>query len=431
MSEMGTDAADAMRVGVVGLGFVGLTTALCLAEKGCLVRGYDAAPEKAAALRRGNVPFHEPGLPAALSRHLDGGFILADDLAGAVAGADYVFLCVGTPSDEEGGADLRPLLTVIEEMAAHLSRDSYPIVIVKSTVPPGTTDGPVRQTLAACGVRPDVDAGLVTMPEFLREGYAWRDALEPDRVVIGCAGEKTGRKASALAALFAGPTRLVSPSEAEFIKYLSNAFLATMISFSNEMAMFARAVGDIDVARAFRILHEDSRWHGRPAGMASYAFPGCGFGGYCLPKDSLALRKAMLDNGRPAEIISAVLSVNAEAKKDAARRIAAMTDDFSTPIGILGLSFKPGSDDVRDSPAAAIIAELEAEGYSTILAHDPMAAENFTRTYESRVEIVANAQEVVGRSRVIAIITAWPEYRNLEFFGKKLLDCRFLLSTGD
>jgi UDPglucose 6-dehydrogenase len=411
---------------VFGLGFVGLTTALCLAEKGYRLKGFDCDPAKAGRLAKGEIPFHEPGLGEALVRHVrDGRFSLAESFAEAAAGAEYAFLCVGTPAAPSGRADLSHLLAAAEMLAEAITPASQPTVFVKSTVPPGSTAGPVREALESGGLRLGQDFHLAATPEFLREGKAWEDANQPDRIVAGLADPGAEEPVRRLFGRFAAPLRLLTATEAEFVKYLSNSLLATLISFANEQALLARAIGGLDVAKTFRVLPEEHRWSGRPAGMTSYVFPGCGFGGYCLPKDVKALLALARDFGLEGDMLAAALRVNEQAKIDAARRISRAAGDPSKRIAVLGLSFKPGSDDVRDSPAAGVIGELLSLGYSRISAHDPEAMDNYAAAYGHRIEYGRDAAAIVDTADVVALLTAWPEYGELDLAGKNVVDCRY------
>ena len=413
------------RIAMFGLGFVGLTTALCLAEKGDSIKGFDCDSAKAERLARGEIPFLEPGLGEALVRHAGAGrFSLAAGPAEAAAGAEYAFICVGTPAGLSGRTDLSPVLAAAEMIGQAITPAIQPTVFVKSTVPPGSTAGPIREALEKGGLRLGRDFHLAATPEFLREGRAWEDANQPDRIVAGLADPGAEAPLRRLFGRFAAPLRLMTATEAEFVQYLSNSLLATLISFANEQAILARAIGGLDVARTFRVLHEDHRLSGRD-GLASYIFPGCGFGGHCLPKDVQAFLALARDFGLDGHMLAAALKVNGQAKIDAARRIALAAGDTSKRIAVLGLSFKPGSDDVRDSPAADIISELLSLGYSSIMAHDPEAMENYAAAYGHPIEYCRNAADMVARADVVALLTAWPEYGELDLAGKIMVDGRY------
>jgi len=416
-------------ISVIGLGFVGLTTALGFAEKGFRVRGYDRNPARLAQLAAGWLPFHEPGLPDALGRHLGDRFQIAADVGDAVRGATAIFICVGTPSGANGAADLTALLAAVDETVAAIDGTEPVVLVIKSTVPPGTTRdviAPALRALAAAAGKPFV--GLAANPEFLREGCAWDDFLRPDRIVVGIGDDRSWALLAEAYAGFAAPIERVTPTEAEFIKYLSNTLLATLISFANEMSMIAGRVGGIDIRRAFAILHGDRRWHGAPAAMSSYAYPGCGFGGYCLPKDTQAMAQLARRLGLEAGLLEQVIATNAAIKRAAVERIAAAATPDRT-IGVLGLSFKPESDDVRESPSRDIVAGLLAAGYRHIVVHDPMAMGNFAEAFGLPIDYAPSARAAVDRADVVVVATAWREYLDLLAVdpGKPIMDLRHCL----
>ncbi len=416
---------------VIGLGFVGLTTALGFAEKSFRVRGVDKDSRRLARLAAGQLPFHEPGLDDALRRHLGRGFLLAPGIAEAVRGSSLVFLCVGTPSGPDGDADLSILLQAAREVVAAIDGAPPVVLVIKSTVPPGTTRDVVAPLLRSLSDAAGESVALAANPEFLREGCAWDDFLRPDRVVVGVDDDRGWALLAEAYAGFAAPVERVTPTEAEFIKYLSNTLLATLISFANEMSMIAGRVGGINIRRTFGILHGDKRWHGAPADMASYAFPGCGFGGYCLPKDTQAMAHLARRLGIEAGLLEQVITTNAAIKHAAVDRIAAAAGPAQT-IGILGLSFKPESDDVRESPSRDIITGLLERGYRRIVAHDPMATANFAENYRMPIEYGQSAREVIDRSDVVVVATAWREYVNLltGVPDKPVVDLRHCLNSS-
>ncbi|TLM78025.1 MAG: UDP-glucose/GDP-mannose dehydrogenase family protein, partial [Actinobacteria bacterium] len=355
------------KVAVIGLGFVGLTTALGFAAKGHEVAGVESGERRRADLEAGRVPFHEPGLAEALADCLGDTFAVTGDLAGAVRGADAVFVCVGTPSGDDGAADLTHLDAAVAQVLDAVRDEAVkPVLVVKSTVPPGTTAGHVAGLVAGTGVP------VAANPEFLREGVAWDDFMHPDRIVIGCEDPRAAEVLQRLYDAFDADVCVVSLTTAEFIKYLSNTLLATLVSYANEMSMIADGLGDVDVPAAFRILHRDRRWSGHPAAMASYAYPGAGFGGYCLPKDTAALAARARMLGVEPRILDGVLAVNVAIAEHVADRIAEAAG--GGVVSLLGLAFKPGSDDVREAPTAAVVRALAARGVARLLAYDPMAA---------------------------------------------------------
>lgn len=416
-------------IAVIGLGFVGLTTALGLSEKGYRVYGYDADPEKMSYYRNGIVPFHEPGLKPALDRHINRRFILADRLEDAVRPAQIIFYCVGTPRSADGSVDLAYILEATGQTLRAIDRTDFKVLTYKSTIPPGTVRDAIIPFVEGLGYRVGCDVGVASNPEFLAEGRAWDDFINPDRIVIGTDEEQSARLLKEIYARFGAPVHTVSPTTAEFIKYLSNTLLATLISFANEMAMLADQVGDIEISRAFKILHQDKRWSGAPASMTSYVYPGCGFGGYCLPKDTEAMYMQGKAKGFEAQGLRHVLQVNERVKDFVVEKVAAETPASHT-IGVLGLAFKPNSDDVRDTPTKAIIQRLLDRGYGKIIAYDPLANDVFDRIYRLPITYAGSLHEIAQAADAFILLTAWDEFkRNRDLFaGKKLYDFRYCLS---
>ena len=415
-------------VAVVGLGFVGLTTALGFARKGFTVRGFDAAPRIIRNLRAGRLLFHEPHLPEQLKALAGKRFFICGSLAEAVADADVVFYCVGTPQSDSGAADVSFLRRAVSDTLTALPPNRKPTLVIKSTVPPGTTARSIVPLFAGAGRTIGRDVGLANNPEFLREGLAWEDFIRPDRVVIG-AGD--GLSFNAVAKLYRSfRTRVcrVTPGTAEFIKSVSNALLATLISFANETSMVADAIGGVDVKAAFRTLHLDRRWSGKPAKMTSYLYPGCGFGGYCLPKDVAALLHTARAAGVKANVLRGVISANDAIARHFVGKIVRATK-LRTRIGILGLAFKPGSDDVRETQAARIIELLLESGRKNIVAYDPMANESYRRVYRHPIRYADSLAKAIKQAEAIVVLTAWPEFRaaKKQFAGKPVFDGRYCL----
>lgn len=416
-------------IGVIGLGFVGLTTALGLSDRSYQVFGYDCNDQKMDLLKNGSIPFHEPFLTDALNRTLNKSFFLSPDYKVVVQNCSILIVCVGTPNADDGCVDLAPLFSALDGILNECHGQNFKTIVIKSTVPPGTCSEAILPFIQSRGFICGKDIGLANNPEFLREGFAWEDFTVPDRIVIGTEDENVALQLSDIYSVFNAPLFHVSLNTAEFIKYLSNTLLATLISFSNEMAMIANATGNIDIRKAFRILHQDKRWFGTPAQMTSYAYPGCGFGGYCLPKDSQALLSQAQKRGVAASLLQAVLTVNAEIKKSIAKEIMSRVSKLDT-IGILGLAFKPETDDVRESPAKDIVAMLIAEGYVNILAYDPLASDNFRREFGLPIQYADNRHEVFLRAECIVILTAWNEFRNSKIeCVKPVIDCRYFTHT--
>ena len=413
-----------MVVTVFGLGFVGLTTAVGFAEKGITVYGLDVDRQRMNTLKEGRLPFHEPGLDEALTRNLGKRFFLQEDAEAAIVESDCIYYCVGTPYGEGGEADLTYLYQAIDATLQACKDDKYRVLVTKSTIPPSTTSEKIIPYIEAQGYTVGRQLGVANNPEFLREGSCWADFMHADRIVLGVSDERTEQVLMKLYAGFDIPKFGVSLNTGEFIKYLSNTLLATLISYSNEMAQLADTIGEIDVAEAFRILHMDKRWGG--CNMSSYVYPGCGYGGYCLPKDTNAIYALGKTKGFDAQILKHVISVNDARPGYMTARIEEQVSKDSC-IGILGLSFKPESDDVRDTPAAKVISRLLADGYKNIMAYDPLAIEAFQQQYHLPIAYAASVQEVLERAEEIVVLTAWKEFADVPTRTKKsIIDCRYM-----
>lgn len=414
-------------VTVVGLGFVGLTTALGFAEYGQKVYGIEANPERLATIQSGKLPFFEPGLDEALEHHLNRNFIPTTDWEMAVRESDYVYYCVGTPCGEDGHADLTDLYSALEQTLAAIHDDRFRVLVTKSTIPPSTTEQRIIPFLRERGWQIPERLGVANNPEYLREGHCWEDFIHADRIVLGVSDARSEKMLRALYAKADAPVYSVSLNTGEFIKYLSNTSLACLISFANEMSRAADAIGGIDIANAFRILHMDKRW--QTGTIRSYFYPGCGYGGYCLPKDTNAFYASARRAGFDPQILKNVIKTNNSMPAAAAERIArAAGGDTKTCIGILGLSFNPGSDDVRDTPSAKIVGELNRMGYENIIGYDPVAMYEFQKHYDLKLQCRKTCEDVLGEADILAITTAWPEFRDLkERTEKPIVDCRYML----
>lgn len=413
-------------VTVFGLGFVGLTTALGFAHMGYRVYGIDVDTQRKKTLRDGRLPFLEPYMEEELQEHIGKELVVTEDIAAAVTDSRYVFYCVGTPYGASGNADLSYLFSAIDATLDAISDDTFRVLVTKSTVPPSTTAEKIEPYVRRKGASTD-RVGIANNPEFLREGHCWEDFIGADRIVLGCNDSRSEEMLTRLYEPMGVPVFSVSHSTGEFIKYLSNTLLATMISYSNEMAQTADMIGGIDVADAFHILHMDKRWN--HCNMAGYVYPGCGYGGYCLPKDTCALLAQARAKGYEPQILEHVIQVNEQMPAVVARKIA---DGLETDavIGILGLSFKPESDDVRDTPAYKVIRELAVLGYYKIAAYDPAAAEEFQKHYKDlAVTYMDSARQVYEAADVIAVVTAWEEFLEVPGMGdKRVVDCRYMYS---
>jgi UDPglucose 6-dehydrogenase len=427
-----------MVITVFGLGFVGLTTALGFCEYGHTVYGIEINKERLDTIKNSKLPFLESGLDNALTRHLNKRFhpIAASGLAEAVNKSGCVYYCVGTPYGKDGQADLTYLFNAIDETLEHIHDNQFRVLVVKSTIPPSTTENKIIPHVKARGVSigaegensDSLHVGIANNPEFLREGHCWDDFMNADRIVLGVSDKQTEIILRQIYATVKAPIFCVSLNTGEFIKYLSNTLLATLISYSNEMSVIADTIGGIDVSEAFRILHLDKRWGG--CNMSSYVYPGCGYGGYCLPKDTNALYAVTKTAGFDAQILKNVISTNDEMPAFITHRIIhAIGDNTNIKIGILGLSFKPGSDDVRDTPSAKIINQLIKVGYKDITGYDPVAIDEFRRYYPNiNIKYNNSYKDLIVASDALVITTAWPEFKNIrELTEKPLIDCRYML----
>ncbi len=406
-----------IKITIFGLGFVGLTTAVGFAKKGFQTYGYEILPQKVEQLQNAKIPFYEEGLQEAFNEVYKQTLFITNDISQALKDSDVIFYCIGTPMDDDGSADLSYILQALEQTAKniHLCK-KQPILVIKSTVPPSSCSEcfvPFLNDKLGIKTNQDSDslAFLINNPEFLREGSAYKDFMHPDRIVIGTSDAKEIEKIKQIYTPFNAPILFSTLNTAEFIKYLSNTMLAVNIGFANEMSMIAQNIGDIDIKKSFEILHQDKRFHGNPAGIASYIYPGLGFGGYCLPKDTLALHKKAKEKNFDAKILQSTLKTNDEILEFYVQKISSEVPK-DKKLCILGLSFKPNSDDVRDSKSAALIKGLLQAGYSNIIAYDPMAIEVFKNTYNLNINYAKNLQEAIKDS-IIIIATAWEDFRDI------------------
>ncbi|HEX6682345.1 MAG TPA: UDP-glucose/GDP-mannose dehydrogenase family protein [Candidatus Limnocylindrales bacterium] len=386
-----------MRVSIVGTGYVGLVTGACLAEAGHDVTCVDMVPERVAMVNARRPPFHEPGLPELLSSVSLKGTL---DLDRAVRESDLTMIAVGTPFDGRQ-IDLSHVEGVATQVGMALAgKDEYHVVVVKSTVVPGTTQKVVLPLLEKhSGRRAGADFGVGMNPEFLSEGSAVHDARHPDRIVLGGIDPRT---LGVMAALYEPwrdtPVLMVPAAAAEMIKYVSNAFQAMLISFSNEIANLASTVEGVDVVEVERGLHLSELVRDSPA--VSFLKSGCGFGGSCFPKDLAALAAFGAAQGVPMPITSSVLEVN---RAQPGRLVALLGDVTGKRVAVLGLSFKPGTDDLRESPAFPVIEGLRAGG-ADVVAYDPVA------TAPAGVAQASTLESALDGADAVVLVTAWPEF---------------------
>lgn len=410
------------RVAIIGAGYVGLVTGACLAEKGHAVICVDRDAEKVARIARGEAPIHEAGLPELLNKHAGRGLRTTTSVADAVRESEIVMIAVGTPFDGRA-IDLSQVLSACDDIGRAIAdHDGYPVVVVKSTVVPGTTVGPVRERLEkASGRRAGTDFGLGANPEFLTEGTAVDDFMHPDRIVVGGVDTRSLEVLAALYAEFKGvPVIRTNPSTAEMIKYASNALLATLISFSNEIADLAGAVGEIDALDVMRGVHESGYLTVRDgarrlrAPIASFLEAGCGFGGSCLPKDVSALVAHGGAHGVSMPVLDAVLAVNRGRPERVLAHLSRHLPSLSgRRVAVLGLAFKPDTDDVRESPAFPIVRRLLESG-ANVVAFDPVAMGPARRVLQGpAIEYAPSLADAVKGAEAIVIVTRWNEFKEV------------------
>ncbi len=409
-----------VNITVVGTGYVGLVTGACLADFGNRVICVDNDPKKLEILDRGDIPFYEPGLKELVEMNRERDRLLfTGDIAKAVSQCDVVFIAVGTPPDEQGHADLKYVREVAAAIADHM--DGYTVVVTKSTVPTGTgklVDSIIRER------RPDAEFDVVSNPEFLREGSAIGDFMRPDRVVIGASSERAmdvmGEVYRPLYLLHT-PIVRTTVANAEMIKYASNAFLALKISYINEIANVCDAVG-ADVTVVAKAMGLDGRISNK------FLHAGPGYGGSCFPKDTLALTHIAENAGYQFRTLQAVLEVNRLQQHRMVEKTRNLLGELTgKTIAVLGVTFKPRTDDVRDAPALTILPELQRQG-ATIRVHDPVVKD---LPGLSDLTWCSDAHDAATGADCVLLLTEWNEYRNLEFERLKevmkslnFVDCR-------
>ncbi len=420
-----------MRIAMIGTGYVGLVSGTCFSEFGADVICVDKDAGKIETLNAGDIPIFEPGLGRMVESNVSAGRLtFSTDLKAAVKGADAVFIAVGTPSRRgDGAADLTYVFSAAEEVAEALN--GYTVVVTKSTVPVGT-GAEVERRIRAC--RPDADVDIASNPEFLREGAAIEDFMRPDRVVVGTDSERAKdvlREVYRPLFLNETPVLFVTRETAELTKYAANAFLATKISFINEMADICENVG-ADVQEVARGIGLDGRIGSK------FLHAGPGYGGSCFPKDTMALVNTAREVGSPSKIVEAVVAVNDERKKAMAGRIIAACggDVTGKSIALLGVTFKPNTDDMRDAPSIDIVPALREAGAS-VRAYDP---EGMTEGAKVLTDVVwcDDAYDAMNGADAAVIVTEWNEFRGLDLDRVKtqlksptLVDLRNVYSPDD
>ncbi len=402
-----------MKIAVVGTGYVGLVTGTCFAESGNHVICVDNNPEKLAKLKNKDVPIYEPGLEVLFQRNIQQKRIdFTPDLTSAVLSSEFIFLCLPTPQDEDGSADLKYILGIADDLGKifkeHGGDAHKKIIINKSTVPVGTSKK-VFEAIKKYGI---VNFDVVSNPEFLREGYAVEDFMKPDRIVIGAKSKYAMERMKALYEPFVrqgNPIIEMDTASAEVTKYAANSYLAMRITYMNELANFCSRVGaDIDLIR--KGMGSDTRIGKR------FLFPGIGYGGSCFPKDVKALIKTSEDSGYEIQLLKVVDEVNQQQKEVLVKKILKYYNDNinGKHFAVWGLAFKPNTDDMREAPSLVIIKKLLEHG-ATVTAYDPAAIETARFYLNDSIEYAENEYDALNNAEALLIFTEWNEFRNPDF----------------
>jgi UDPglucose 6-dehydrogenase len=395
-----------MKIAVVGTGYVGLVTGTCLAETGNTVICVDINEEKVTKMKQGEVPIYEPHLDTLFHRNIKAGRLsFTTKLQDAIDPATIIFLALPTPPGEDGSADLSYVLGVANDLGK-LIKD-YKVIVDKSTVPVGTAD----KVKAAIAKHAKVPFDVVSNPEFLREGFAVDDFLKPDRVVIGSNSEKARKIMEELYRPYVrqgNPIIFMDEKSAELTKYAANAFLATKITFMNEIANLCEKLGaDVDMVRIG--IGSDARIGKR------FLFPGIGYGGSCFPKDVQALAKSAAEAKYDFSLLSSVMDVNEKQKTIIIPKIKSYFGDIKGKhFAVWGLAFKPDTDDIREAPALYVIDELLKAG-ATVVAHDPEAMGNVKKLLGDKISYAADPYEALNHADALVICTEWSLFRNPDF----------------
>ena len=422
-----------MKLAVVGTGYVGLVTGACFAEMGHRVTCVDIDAEKVAKLKEGCIPIYEPGLkPIVLRNHEEGRLLFTTSLAEAMVDTEIVFIAVGTPPGEDGSADLKYVIGVADEIGTNLS--DYAVVVTKSTVPVGTAEkvhAALKQALDKRGA--DVPFDVVSNPEFLKEGAAVEDFMKPDRIVVGVASD---RSREVMRELYKDFSRnhdrilFMGVKDAEMTKYAGNAMLATKISFMNEVANLCDRLG-VDVENVRLGIGSDSR-----IGY-SFIYPGCGYGGSCFPKDVRALIHTASENDYKSMVLQAVHERNEDQKHVLFRKITArFGEDLSgLTVGLWGVAFKPGTDDIREAPAVVLMEELLSAG-ARVKAYDPEALEAARNELPGQwfangsVTLVRHQYEALEDVDAMALVTEWKPFRHPDLRAMKEMMKQLVIFDG-
>ncbi len=413
-----------INISVIGSGYVGLVTGMGFAKFGHRVTFIDVDSKKVELINQAKPPIYEEGLEKLMHEHRDN-YYATLDYNKAISETEITFISVGTPSLDDGSIDLTYIKSCSEELGKVLKeKTDHHVVVVKSTVIPGTTEEVVKPILEQySGKKACLDFGLAMNPEFLREGVALKDFFNPDRIVIGVEDEKTKSILEEIYSHFNVTKLFVNIKTAEMIKYTSNSFLATKISFTNEIGNLCKKLG-VDTYEVFRGVGLDHRI------SPEFFQAGVGFGGSCFPKDVKALIRKFELSGEEPKVLRAAIDVN----ENQPLKIVEILKRYESPlegktIGLLGLAFKPDSDDIRESRAIPIVKKLLNEG-ALVIAFDPQAMENFKKKIP-QIEYADSPMDVLKKTDLVIIQTAWPEFEDLDYSGKTIIDGRRVIKAKD
>ena len=422
-----------MRIAVIGTGYVGLVTGACFTEMGNHVVCVDVDETKLQRLREGVIPIYEPGLETVVEAGVANNLLtFSSSLAEAIQQAEYIFIAVGTPPGEDGSADLQYVIRVAEEIGQHL--EHYAVIIDKSTVPVGTADK-VKATIAAQLEKrgSDVEYDVVSNPEFLKEGAAVADFMSPDRIIVGTDSDKARERMAALYGPYLRSSdrlMFMGVRDAEMTKYAANAMLATKISFMNEVANLCDKL-DVDVENVRKGIGSDSR-----IGY-SFIYPGCGYGGSCFPKDVKALVHTAQQSDFEPVLLAAVEQRNRDQKRKLFENISKYFsgDLKGKNVGVWGLAFKPGTDDMREAPSIVLIKALIEAG-ARVKAFDPIARDTAAREFpaewleDGRLQILDYQYDVLKAADAMVLVTEWKRFRQPDFEAMKDLMTRPVIFDG-
>ena len=411
-------AGGIMNIGVIGTGYVGLITACGFAKLGHNINCVDIDQKKVDMINNGITPIYEDGLEELLKRVVGKNLKATTRLNDAVKDSEIIFITVGTPSNKDGSIDISYVKTAFLEVLSSIRKNQ--IIVIKSTVVPGTTESLAKTGKEKTGKKANEDYGLCTNPEFLREGKALEDFMNPDKIVLGTEDKIVMEKMLGLYSSFTCPIIKTNARTSEMIKYANNSFLATKISFANEIGNLCKKL-DIDVYEIMDAIGLDTRIE------RSFLNAGIGYGGSCFPKDVKALLSTFKNYGVKPEILQAVVNVNEQQPQKIIELAKKKINLKNAKVTVLGLAFKPDSDDIREAPSIKIIEELLNAG-TRIIVYDPKAMGNTKKMFGKRIEYANTLNEAVVFSDTIFVLTEWSEFKDEKLYiGKMVFDGRRIL----